>query len=189
MSRTGFALVMGGAAIAILALMWLGWRSRAKRDAGIRLAVGEIAGALVAEFTGLQYVSTTPLGAPLERVSIPGLRYKGLAALVVREGGVTVTVTGEPDVSIPGSDVLGASRASGRVGKAVETGGLSVLEWRAANGRELESGFRFTEPAQQREFEAAIGRITGAHTQTTAQASSASADSSPTFTDTTQEDA
>lgn len=189
MSRSGFALLMVSIAIAILALMWLGWRARAKRDAGIEPVAGEVAGALLAEFTGVQYVSTTPLGLPLERVSFPGLQYKGIATLSVYVGGVMVAVTGAPAVSIVAPAVIGASRSNGRVGKAVEAGGLSVLEWSAADGRELESGFRFAEPAQQRAFEAAIERLTSSHTQTIAPADSAGANDSSTFTDTTQEDA
>ncbi|WP_017794135.1 PH-like domain-containing protein [Leucobacter salsicius] len=160
MSRTGFAILMVGIAVAILALMWLGWRGRARRDSGIVLAAQVLAGAALAEFTGVQYVSTTPLGRPLERVAIPGLRYKGLAALSVRTDGVEIAVTGETPVTIPAAALLGTSRASGRVGKAVESGGLAVLEWQSTEGQAFESGFRFAAPSQQAEFEAAVAQLT-----------------------------
>lgn len=186
MSRTGFAFLMVGIAVAILALMWLGWRSRAKRDSGIELTARGLSGAVLAEFTGVQYVSTTLLGHALERVSIPGLRYKGLAALTVRVDGVEIAVTGESPVSISASALLGTSRASGRVGKAVEAGGIAVLEWQSVDGRDLESGFRFAAPREQYEFEAAVARLTN---QTNASADSADANDSTHSTDTTQEDA
>ncbi|MBP1325136.1 hypothetical protein JOF28_000368 [Leucobacter exalbidus] len=186
MSRTGFALLMVGIAVLILALMWLGWRARAKRDAGIALNVAPLAGALIAEFVGVQYVSTTQLGLAFERVSIAGLRYKGRAELTVLTGGVIIAINGEAPISIPASDVLGTSRANGRIGKAVESGGISVLEWRAPEGRALESGFRFDEPAQQKQFEAAISQIS---IQTLAGAEQAAAHTSTSSTDTTQEDA
>lgn len=190
MSRTGFALLMAAIAAALLALMWIGWRGRAKHDSGIVLAARALVGAAVTEFTGVQYVSTTPLGRALERVSIPGLRFKGLADIAVRTDGATITVTGESPVTIPAADLLGTSRSSGRVGKAVESGGLSVLEWRSVDGRELESGFRFVDPKQQNAFDAAIAQLTGQpNTPTTAKANPADANNSPHLTDTTQEDA
>lgn len=198
MSRTGFAFMMVGIAAAILALMWFGWRGRAKHNSGIVLAARALVGSVITEFTGVQYVSTTPLGSALDRVSIPGLRFKGLADVAVRSDGVTITVTGEATVTIPASDLIGTSRSNGRVGKAVEAGGLSVLEWRSADGRELESGFRFADPKQQNAFDAAIAGLTGPasaeqstqpNTQTTAAADSADANDSPHLTDTTQEDA
>lgn len=189
MTRSGFAVFMAAIAVIIVALMWLGWRARSKRDASISLSAVEIAGAVLAEFTGVQYVSTTPIGLPLERVSIRGLQYKGLASLLVREGGVALEVTGEQTVSIPGDHIIGVSRSNGRVGKAVEAGGLSVLEWRSVDGRDLESGFRFSDQAEQRAFEAAVHAITDNQTQTTAPAGQADVTSSQTFTDMTQEDA
>ncbi|MHA3724584.1 PH-like domain-containing protein [Leucobacter sp. HY1910] len=151
---------MAGVAAALLAIMWLGWRNRTRRDAGVAAAAHALTGAVLAEFGGVQYVSTTLLGHAFERVAVAGLRYKGLADLTVRTDGVSIAVTGETPVTIGSQDLLGTSRSSGRVGKAVEAGGISVLEWRSADGRELESGFRFGGPAEQRAFEDAIAQAT-----------------------------
>lgn len=186
MSRTGFAIMMAGIAVAILALMWLGWRSRARRDSNVTLTARALSDVVLAEFTGVQYVSTTLLGRALERVSLPGLRYKGFAVLTVRADGVEIAVTGESPVSISQPSLLGTSRSSGRVGKAVEAEGISVLEWQSTDGRELESGFRFATPSEQHEFEAAVAQLTQ---QTNASADSADTQDSSHFTDTTQEDA
>lgn len=151
---------MAAIAAVLLAIMWLGWRNRTRRDAGIATAAKSLTGAVLAEFGGVQYVSTTLLGHAFERVAIAGLRYKGLAELTVRADGVSIAVTGEPPVTIASSDILGTSRSNGRIGKAVETDGISVLEWRSTDGRELESGFRFAGPAEQRAFEVAVAQAT-----------------------------
>lgn len=183
MNRTTFAFLMAGIAVALLALMWLGWRKRTQRDAAVVIHQQAFVGALLAEFTGVQYVSTTLLGRPLERVAIAGLRYKGLAEIVFRLDGVTISITGEQPVMIPAVDVLAATRSSGRVGKFVESGGLSVLEWRTPGGQKLESGFRFSGPSEQRAFEAAVARLSPAGSDPD------STKDSSNFTDTTQEDA
>lgn len=177
---------MAAIAAALLAIMWLGWRRRTRRDAGIAATAQVLTGAVLAEFGGVQYVSTTLLGQAFERVAVPGLRYKGLADLTVRTDGVSIQVTGETPVTIASSDLRGTTRSNGRIGKAVETDGISVLEWRSADGRELESGFRFATPSEQHEFEAAVARLTQ---QTNVSADSADTQDSSHFTDTTQEDA
>ncbi|QIM18520.1 hypothetical protein G7066_07635 [Leucobacter coleopterorum] len=120
-------------------------------------------------FPKASYVSTTPVGAPLERVSIPGLRYKGFANLTVRSDAVSIEVTGENPVHISADQVLGCATASGRVGKFVEQDGLSLLVWRAnspdTEPRELESSFRFANVNEQESFAEAINKISNNTTQ------------------------
>ena len=186
MTRTEFAIVMILIAAAIFVMMWWGWRARARRAAAIRISEAPIVGEIIASFASVQYVSTTPLGKPLDRASITGLAYKGAAVLEVATDGVSLQVAGERPVLIPAADVLGASRADGRVGKAVEAGGISVLEWRALSGEELESGFRFQQPGEQREFAAAVATLTN---KTFALANQADAKHTANSEDTTQEDA
>ena len=162
MSRTGFTVLMIAIAVLVLGAMWLAWRARAARDAAGAETSEAPAGELLARFPRASYVSTTPAGAPLERVAIPGLRYKGYADVAVRRDGVTIAVTGEAPVHLPAERLAGTGTARGRIGKAVERDGLSLLRWRAAAGpyagRELESSFRFADPAEQHRFAAAVAR-------------------------------
>nr|WP_237464596.1 hypothetical protein [Leucobacter luti] len=161
-------------AIAALALggMWFAWRARARRDAAVVASAEPLAGALIAEFPRASYVSTTPAGAPLERVAIPGLRYKGYASVAVRRDGVVIAVTGEAPVTIGVAQLTGAGTANGRVGKTVERDGLSLLRWRTgapgAPARDVESSFRFADPAEQQRFATAISQVltTGTNAQT-----------------------
>lgn len=159
MSRSLFLLIMIAIAAIALLGMWLAWRARGRRDAGVASLAGELTGALIAEFARVAYVSTTPLGSPFERVAIPGLGYKGYAALAVRTDGVEIAVTGERPVRIAAAGLRGTGTARGRVGKVVDRDGLSVLRWHADDGRELESSFRFDDSAEQRRFADAIDQI------------------------------
>lgn len=164
MSRTSFAILMIAIAAAVLLLMWLAWRGRRRRDSAIVVSTtsaAEIASdRRLASFADVPYVSTTPVGSPFERIAIPGLDYKGPADLVVTASGVMISVAGAPEVALPVAQLRGTGTANGRVGKIVERDGLSLLRWvpAAAPGpeREFESAFRFTDPAQQQRFAAAI---------------------------------
>ncbi|WP_053383909.1 PH-like domain-containing protein [Leucobacter celer] len=158
MSQTTYVIVM--AAIAALALvgMWFAWRARARRDVGIELPEAELAGDALVSFPRAGYVSTTPVDSPFERLSIPGLRYKGFATLTVLSDGVVISVTGEEPVRIPAAQLRGSGTASGRIGKAVERDGLSLLRW-VAGERSLESSFRLANPAEQAAFAEAIDKI------------------------------
>ena len=158
MSRPVFAiLIVAIIAIAFIA-MWLGWRARARRDSSVLTAATAPIGALVAEFARALYVSTTPVGEPLVRVAAPGLRYRGQAEIAVREGGVTVSIAGEDPVHFEASQLRGSGAAGRRVGKAVEHDGLALMRW-DADGRELESSFRFDSRAEQHRFADAIDQI------------------------------
>ena len=159
MTRGTFAIVMIAIAAIILLGMWLGWRARARRHDGFAEHGAALVGAVLASFPRVSYVSTTPLGAPLERLSIPGLRYKGFAELTIRTDGASIAVTGEQPVHLPSDRVLGSGIASRRVGKAVERDGLALLRWRASDGSEVESSFRFSEPSEQAAFEDALAQL------------------------------
>lgn len=162
MTRDAFLLLMVALAAAILLAMWLGWRARKRRDAGVAVLAEPLSGRMLLEIPKVAYVSTTPLGRPFERIAIPGLIYKGYAELRVRTDGAEIEVTGEPPVRIGAAQLLGTGMVRGRIGKVVERDGLAVLQWQPAGERVLESSFRFDEPAQQQQFAATITQVTDA---------------------------
>lgn len=169
MSRTLFALTAAAIVVVILLVMWLGWRARSRRDAGVRGSMVAPSGPLIAEFTRVFYVSTTPVGEPLVRVAAPGLRYRGQSEIRVHEDGVTVEVVGEDPTHFDASQLRGSAAAGRRVGKAVEHDGLGLMLWVAApdplrsdgpgDPRILESSFRFDSKAEQNRFAEAIQQI------------------------------
>lgn len=159
MSRTVFLILMVAIAAIILITMWIAWRARTKRDASILDMTVELTGATIAEFQGVAYVSTTALGRPLDRVAVPGLTYRGSADLTVRADGLEIEVVGEHPVRLSGAQLRGTGVARGRIGKVVERDGLGVLQWQPQGSRVLESAFRFADPAQRRQFQAAVEKI------------------------------
>lgn len=159
MSRGTFALVMIATAALVLLAMWLGWRGRARRHTAFAEHGDALVGLILASFPRVSYVSTTRIGTPLDRLSIPGLQFKGFADLTLRADGATIAVTGEPEVHLPVERLIGSGVASRRVGKAVERDGLSLLQWRAADGTEVESSFRFSQAAEQLRFADTIAQI------------------------------
>ena len=168
MSRTAFGLIVAAVVIVAFLAMWLGWRARARRDAGVLASVAAPVGELIAEFSRVLYVSTTPVGEPLSRVAAPGLRYRGQAEIAVREGGVTITVVGEDPTHFEASQLRGSDSAGRRVGKAVEHDGLALMRWVSnpepveglEEPRVLESSFRFESKTEQQRFASAIDAIT-----------------------------
>lgn len=167
MNRMTFLLIWTVLAAALFTFMVIAWRARKRRDSGLALPAIGLAGDIIATFAHAGYVSTTPEGAPLERLAIPGLRYKGWANITVRADGIELAVTGERPVEIAADRVLGTDYAGGRIGKVVERDGLALLGWQSADGRRVESSFRFNSPTEQRRFADAIAEITPDIIQTT----------------------
>lgn len=173
MSRTQFLIIWLALAIAILTFMAIAWRARKRRGQQLALEDVDLNGDVLGEFTKVGYVSTTPIGEPLERVAIPGLTYKGWADVTVRGDGVEIQVAGERAVTVQAEQLLGSAAAGRRIGKVVERDGLALLQWKsqAAGERELESSFRFSSPAEHRRFVELASSITPkiSHTTHTSQ--------------------
>ncbi|GAA1319434.1 hypothetical protein ACFSWE_06105 [Leucobacter albus] len=161
MTRTMFLIIWLIIAAGILTFMAIAWRARKRRDAGLALPDANLAGDVLAAFTHVGYVSTTPIGSPLERVAIPGLTFKGWADVTVRRDGVEIAVQGERPVEIPAAQLRGTDAAGRRIGKVVERDGLALLQWEsvAAGSRDLESSFRFATPAEHRRFVDVASRV------------------------------
>lgn len=178
MSRPVFTLIAVLLVVVILLAMWIGWRARARRDASVRGSDAAPSGTLLAEFTRVLYVSTTPVGEPLQRVAAPGLRYRGQAVLTVYTDGVTVAVVGEEPMHFSAVQLRGSGSAGRRVGKAVEPDGLGLMRWVAvsdASGstdaddpRVLESSFRFEQKADQIRFSEVLNQISNSSAVTPA---------------------
>lgn len=153
------------AILTVLALlgMYLGWRSRQRRQAALphpHSAPAELGREIVRR--DCLYVATTLAGQPLERIAVSGLGFPGQAAVLVSEAGVALSIAGESDAFIPAADLLGVGRASWTIDRAVESGGLVVVNWRlgGAGGTEIDTYLRFVEPEDPTDFLHAIqGRI------------------------------
>lgn len=125
-----------------LALIWLGWRNRLRRQADVD-PLPEIPaelGAAVAVADG-QYVASTTAGDWLDRIAVHNLGIRTNAELSVHPQGVLFDRSGAGPVFIPAASLTGVRQESGMAGKFVEKDGLLVLSWMLGS-RELDSGFR-----------------------------------------------
>ena len=146
-------LIVAFVAVISFGGMWFAWKKRARAAAAIELPF--ISGDNILTLERVFYVATTPQGAPLERVSIPSLTYRGYAALQVHSQGITIQVTGEKPVTIPRAHIVDTTTARTRIDKAVEKDGLAVLTW-SHSDRLFETSLRFATPHQQQQFRQAV---------------------------------
>lgn len=88
------------------------------------------------------YVTTTFAEKALDRISAHGLGFSGKALVMVNKDGVQVSRKGEKSFLINKASLVGLSRSSAVIDKAVEKDGLLSLRWRLGDS-EVESHFRF----------------------------------------------
>ncbi len=128
--------------VAALALIWVGWRNRLRRQADVEPlpAVPAGLGDPLAAADG-QYVATTTAGDWLDRIAVHQLGIRTNAGLSVRPEGVLFDRSGAGPVFIPAASLTGVRQESGMAGKFVEKDGLLVLSWMLGS-KELDTGFR-----------------------------------------------
>ena len=129
-------------AAAALALIWLGWRNRLRRQADVEPlpAVPAELGTVLAAADG-QYVASTTAGDWLDRIAVHQLGLRTNAGLSVHPEGVLFDRAGAAPVFIPAGRLTGVRQESGMTGKFVEKDGLLVLSW-MLGAKELDTGFR-----------------------------------------------
>jgi len=124
-------------ALALLAVMWFGWRGRSRRSRALvpglparpdDAALGEAR----TQPVDAVYVSSTTAGDWLDRVASHDLGFRSNATVQVFGGGVVVEREGAKDVFVPAAAVVEARTAPGMAGKFVGKDGLVVVTWRLA---------------------------------------------------------
>ena len=128
--------------VAALALIWLGWRNRLRRQADVE-PLPEVPAVLGSPLAGAdgQYVASTTGGDWLDRIAVHQLGIRTNAVLSVHPEGVLFERSGAGPVFIPAARLTGVRQESGMAGKFVEKDGLLVLSWMLGS-RELDTGFR-----------------------------------------------
>jgi hypothetical protein len=140
----------------LLVLLAVGWRRRARRQSSIAqpAAAPHDPGALIGLFTG-QYVATTVAGAPLERIAVHGLGFRGNVHVTVTTLGALVSIDGTSDKWIAATNMRDRRTATWTIDRVVEPGGLDLLEW-DLGGTLVDTYFRFDRPSG---FDAAIDEL------------------------------
>lgn len=161
MERLGPGLLMLLVALVLIALVWVGWRGRLKRQAGI-VAPVQAPAALGTEryrCSG-QYVVTTTAGDWLDRIAVHGLGIRTGADAVVTDAGLEFERTGAEAVFVPREDLDGVRLESGMAGKFVEKDGLVVVGWNLG-GTAVDTGFRPRYAQEKMALVAAIEDLMG----------------------------
>jgi hypothetical protein len=141
------ALVLVLLALLLLG-MWLAWRSRSRRDAGMSagqpLPSGGIHPILA---TDVLYVATTKAGRPLERLAIRGLAFRARAELTLADEGVVLAVPGQEPIFLAAAQLRSARPATWTIDRVVESDGLIALSWRSGE-TDVDSYLRVIDPPQ-----------------------------------------
>ncbi|MFF1572155.1 hypothetical protein ACFVWR_05365 [Leifsonia sp. NPDC058292] len=154
--------------VLVLALgaMYWGWRRRGRRDAsaggGYPVPAGQAAPLAEAETF---YVASTKAGNHLERLALPGLKFRGRARLTISRDGVTIAIHGEEPVFVAGNAISAIGAATTAIDRAVEKDGLLRLSWTTTGGVAADSFLRVVDPADRAPVIGAIESLLPAHSQ------------------------
>lgn len=129
----------------LLGMLWVSWRSRRRRQAGLP-APAAIPEGFAAERVEGMHMATTVGGAPLDRVAVRGLGFRARGDLAVAASGIALRLDGGTEAFVPSTDVRGAGRATWTIDKTVEPDGLVVIGWRLGDA-ELDTYLRVDDPA------------------------------------------
>jgi len=119
-------------ALLLLTAMVLAWRARTRRQSAFRsptAAPAPDARGRVLTQADVLYVATTTAGEPLDRLTIPGLAFRGRGVVTVSALGVSISIPGEPETYIEASHLRSVGTSTWAIDRVVETGGLVRLDW------------------------------------------------------------
>lgn len=131
--------------IAMIGLIFWGWRGRQKRQAD---AIGTFPGVpedlgptLIEASTGL-YVGSTIAPSWQDRIAVGDIGHRATAELSRYEAGILLERTGESTIWIPQDCVRAIRTERGLAGKVMTKDGLLVIRWVLPTGTEIDTGFR-----------------------------------------------
>ena len=129
------AIMVAIVVAAILAAMFLAWRARSGRVAGLSLpALLTDPGEPLFRCSRVFYVATTLASQPLERIPLVGLKYRGFADIEASTTGIVVSIAGERPTAIERSLIQSVKPQQLTIDKVVEPGGLIGIEWESKLG-------------------------------------------------------
>jgi len=119
-------------ALLLLAAMFFAWRARTRRQSAFRSPTAtpdaDARGSVLTQAEVL-YVATTTAGNPLDRLTIPGLAFRGRGVVTVTTLGVSISIPGEPETYVEASHLRSVGTSTWAIDRVVETGGLVRLDW------------------------------------------------------------
>lgn len=145
MERTLWVVGLLAFWVLLLALMYLGWRNRANRQAA---RVGEfpsvpteLGAPVLAPTTGL-YVGSTIAPSWQDRIAVGDIGFRATGEIARYERGILLERNGATPIWIPAESVRAIRTERGLAGKVMTRDGLLVIRWALPSGTEIDTGFR-----------------------------------------------
>ncbi|NLE80991.1 MAG: transporter [Rhodococcus sp.] len=131
--------------VAMIALMYRGWRGRARRQAD---SIGqlppvprELGPQVVAPVTGL-YVGSTVAPSWQDRIAVGDLGFRAAGEIARYASGILLERDGATPIWIPESSIRAVRTERGLAGKVMTKDGVLVIRWELPTGTEIDTGFR-----------------------------------------------
>jgi hypothetical protein len=152
MTRIQLTLIIFAIFLLLIALMWVGYRNRGRRQSAVLPAFPRVPDGLldtvrvgepdltIPPSTGV-YVSTVTTASWQDRVAIGDVGFRADATVYLVPDGVLFDRTGASPLWIPADAVVDARTEAGIAGKVMGGDGLLVVRWQI-DGHEFDTGFR-----------------------------------------------
>lgn len=179
MARALLTLATLAVVALLVALMWWGYRNRARRQAAalppfptvpdglLEAARAGSAGDLLPPSTGV-YASTVTDAGWQDRVAVGDVGFRAEATAHLLPSGVLFDRVGADPVWVPADAVVDARTAAGIAGKVMGRDGLLVVRWRVGDQR-FDTGFRADDKDDYESWVPAVRALGSPHTGGTAQ--------------------
>lgn len=131
--------------VAMVALMYRGWRKRADRQTyriGELPSVPKELGAQILEPTTGLYVGSTMAPSWQDRIAVGDLGYRANAEITKFERGILLQRSGASTLWIPEDSIRAVRTERGLAGKVMTKDGVLVIRWVLPTGTEIDTGFR-----------------------------------------------
>lgn len=170
------AVILLSVALIVFTLMWLGWRARHRAQRHLAEPDAALTGELEAAtriLPSAHYVATTPSDAPLERIVVGGLGFRGRCALAVNDRGVLIGIRGESPFVIPWGALRSLELGTATIDRVVEREGLTVLRWQLGKddaAKVVDTSLRIVNPDDRATFHQWVEDGLAAHTASSTSA-------------------
>ncbi|MDI9918433.1 transporter [Rhodococcus sp. IEGM 1379] len=131
--------------VAMIGLMFIGWRGRARRQKDsigelptVPATLGEL---LVMPTTGL-YVGSTIAPSWQDRIAVGDLGFRSTCEISRYSGGILLERTGASAIWIPQKSIRAIRTENGLAGKVMSKDGVLVIRWELPSGTEIDTGVR-----------------------------------------------
>ncbi|MFF0813897.1 transporter [Rhodococcus sp. NPDC003318] len=131
--------------VVMVALMYWGWKGRAKRQQDrvgqLPEVPADLGAEVIAPSSGL-YVGSTLAPSWQDRIAVGDLGYRATCDLSRHEKGILLERDGASAIWIPNESIRAIRTERGLAGKVMSKDGVLVIRWELPTGTEIDTGFR-----------------------------------------------